>query len=343
MDATSFRTRDQYHQALSLEFARWLGLLAENHGPDTANRAFVERYPHSVGTTLLKKNLEFKAAVGAGTSTDPAWANPLVAVKPLQDGFVAIARSASLLGRIPGLRKVPFSTKIPLEDTSANYSWVAENAPKPISKMAFSSSITLAALKHLGIIVVSRELVELAVAGMESALRDTLVNGLTAFTDKSFLDPASTAVANTRPASVTAGTTPITATASYQTDVASLLTAFFTARPNAQNAVLITNAGHASLIRSWNGGGGVGLPVLVSDAALGNTIAMDPAGVFVADDGVDVDVSDQASIQMNDAPDNPPVAATVPTSLWQLNLRGFKVERFVNWAAVTGAVKYLAG
>ena len=31
------------------------------------------------------------------------------------------------------------------------------------------------------------------------------------------------------------------------------------------------------------------------------------------------------------------------TSLFQANLVGFRVERFVNWAAVPNAVKYLAG
>jgi len=46
---------------------------------------------------------------------------------------------------------------------------------------------------------------------------------------------------------------------------------------------------------------------------------------------------------MNDAPDNPTLATTVFTSLWQDNLTGFKVERFVNWQSTTGAVKYLAG
>ncbi len=109
---------------------------------------------------------------------------------------------------------------------------------------------------------------------------------------------------------MTAGTTPITATASYPTDVQSLLAAFFTARPNAQEPVLIASAGHAAQLRTLNAGGGPGLPVLVSEAALGNTIALDPAGVFVADDGIDR-YQHGASVQMNDAPDSPATASTV--------------------------------
>jgi hypothetical protein len=259
------------------------------------------------------------------------------------DPFNAKVKSAALVGKIRGMRNVPFATKIPLEDTAANYFWVAEGQVKPISQMAFSNNIMLPPLKGQGIVVVSRELVELAMAGFPGALLDTLINGLTAFVDKSFLDPASTAIAGQRPASVTAGTTPVTSTGDYAADVQSLLTAFFTARPNAQDAVLIANAGHAAQLRTLNAGGGPGLPVLVSEAALGNTIAVDAAGVFLADKGVEFDVSEHATIQMDEAPDSPPTASTVFVSLWQMNLRGFRVERFVNWQAVPGAVTYLAG
>ena len=38
---------------------------------------------------------------------------------------------------------------------------------------------------------------------------------------------------------------------------------------------------------------------------------------------------------------NPRTAATVMRSLWQHNEVGYKVERFVNWQAVTGSVRYL--
>lgn len=331
-------TTDQYRQHLSFDYTRWLSCLTEASFPQQASRMFLGRYPHSLGAGLLRK-----AAVTPGTTTDATWAQPLVAVQPLADAFVAIARSKSLLGRIPGLRKIPFGAQVPFETAGANYVWVAENAPKPASVMAFSTGVTLTPTKCLGVIVVTRELVELSGPGMEGALRDTLMNGLVSFTDRQFLDPTVAAVAGKNPASVTNGTTPITATASYATDVQSLLTAFFTARPNAQDAVLIANAGHAAQLRTLNAGGGPGLPVLVSDAAAGHTIALDGAGVFVADGGVTIDISREASLQMNDAPDNPVTAATVQVSLWQQNLRGFRVERFVNWAAVPGAVKYLAG
>jgi len=332
-------TRSQYQQHLSLEYAKWLGCFAEAGGPVGATKMYLQRWPHGLGAPLLQK-----AAVAAGSSTDAAWASPIVSVQPLADAFIALMRSQSLLGRIPGLRRAPFNVRIPTETGGANYQWVSENFNKPASAMAFANGPTLAPTKHAAIVAVSQELVELSVAGMEGALRDTLLNGCVSFTDKQFLDPAVAAVAGKNPASVTNGTVAIPATASYQTDVQTLLTAFFAANPGAQHAVIVTNAGHAAQIRSWNAGGGVGVEVLVSEAALGNTIAMNPSGIVVADNGARVEVSHEAAIQMNDAPDNPVTASTVLVSAFQMNLAFFRVERFVNWAvAVPNSVKYLAG
>src|SRR6187200_3400968 len=104
MDTTPSRlgdlTRTQHQKMLALEYMSWLGCLTEGRIPANASRTFLQRYPHSVGATFVKKSLETKAAVGAGTSTDATWASPLVGPKELQDAFIAIARTASLLGRI---------------------------------------------------------------------------------------------------------------------------------------------------------------------------------------------------------------------------------------------------
>ena len=64
--------------------------------------------------------------------------------------------------------------------------------------------------------------------------------------------------------------------------------------------------------------------------------------MFVADDGVAIYISQQASIELVYNP-AAPTASTIMTSLFQTNLIGFRVERFVNWTTTPGAVKYLAG
>jgi hypothetical protein len=55
-------------------------------------------------------------------------------------------------------------------------------------------------------------------------------------------------------------------------------------------------------------------------------------------------VSREASVQMDSAPTNPPAAATVLVSLWQMNMVGIRAERFINWKKRrTGAVQYIDG
>ena len=332
-------TRSQYQNQLSLEFAKLLGCMAESGGPTGGRNMYLQRYPNSLGAPLLEK-----AVVLAGGTTDGNWAGALATPSPLEDAFIAVMRAQSLLGRIPGLRRVPFNVKIPIETTGANYQWVVENQNKPASAMAFATGPTLLPTKHAAIVAVSQELVTLSVAGMEGALRDTLLSGVTSFTDRQFLDPTVAAVAGKNPASVTNGVTPIASTGNYPADVQSLLTAFFAANPNAQQAGLVTNAGHAAQIRSWNAAAALVWTVLASAAALGNTIAMNPSGILVADKGAQIDVSREAMMQMSDTPDNPTTANTILVSAFQMNMAFFKVERFVNWAvAVPGSVKYLAG
>jgi hypothetical protein len=287
-----------------------------------------------------------KAAVAAGTSTDATWAGPLAPVT-LAEGFLALVRSASLVGKV-AFKRVPFNVRTPTQTGGGTYFWVAQNTPKPITKLAFAQGIVLPPLKAEGLVVVTRELAELVTPGTETALRDTLVEGLTSFTDHAMLDPAVAAVGGQTPASLTNGLTPIAASGNVDTDVSAALSALFTARPGASGAVIVCSPATASKLAGTGknldvrlaGGTVHGATLVTTDAALANIIALDPAGVLVADDGVRLDVSDHADVQMDDAPVG--TAAAVIVSLWQTNQTGFKVERFLNYQAVTGAVAYVA-
>jgi hypothetical protein len=76
---------------------------------------------------------------------------------------------------------------------------------------------------------------------------------------------------------------------------------------------------------------------------MGTTVALvQPDAILYADDGgVTIDVSQEASVQMDSAPDNPALATTVMTSFWQNNLVGLRAERFINWKkARAGCVQY---
>jgi hypothetical protein len=66
--------------------------------------------------------------------------------------------------------------------------------------------------------------------------------------------------------------------------------------------------------------------------------------IYYADGEITVDMSDQASLQMDDTPTDPVTASTVLVSLWQHNLVGFLVEKRLNYAKRrASAVAVLSG
>src|SRR5262245_9655509 len=111
-------TKAQVRDAQSIDFIRYLSCLAETRGARTAAAdMYLARYGDSFGASAVRKSLEstdmlLKAAVAPGTSTDATWAGPLAGIQQLAAGFLQVAHSASLLGRIPGLQLVPARTKI---------------------------------------------------------------------------------------------------------------------------------------------------------------------------------------------------------------------------------------
>ena len=81
----------------------------------------------------------------------------------------------------------------------------------------------------------------------------------------------------------------------------------------------------------------------ITPGATGDRIYLiETSEILFADEGVMLDISREASLQMNDAPDNPATATTVLVSLWQNNLVGIRAERFVTWLTRrTGVVQWI--
>ncbi len=81
-----------------------------------------------------------------------------------------------------------------------------------------------------------------------------------------------------------------------------------------------------------NGGNILGVPVVTSNVVGNQIIAVHAPSILYADDGqTEVDVSTEASLQMDSAPANPTDATTVMVSLFQRNLVGLRAERWINW------------
>src|SRR4029453_9118617 len=77
--------------------------------------------------------LYLKAAVAAGNTTSPTWAGPLAQVQNIANEFLALLRTATVIGRIPNLRKGPFHFQGPVQTTGGSYGWVGQAKPKPVT------------------------------------------------------------------------------------------------------------------------------------------------------------------------------------------------------------------
>ncbi len=300
-------------------------------------------------------SLALKAAVAAGTATDAVWAGPLVHPNISTD-FLELLRAATILGKIPGLRVVPFNTLIPKQTAGGSYNWVGEAKPKPVTSLAFGS-VSLGYAKAAGIIAITEELARLSSPAAETLVRADMVAGIARFLDQQFTDPTVAAVANVHPASITNGAPNAAATGNPLADFMAVINHFAIKNIDVSGLTVIMSPTNALSLafRTYstgdpmfpgvtvNGGTYRGINIVTSNTVGTNIIALQPNLILYADDGgVTIDVSREASIQMDSAPDAPPAATTVFVSLWQQNMIGLRAERWINWLpANIDAVYYL--
>ncbi|VWC79427.1 phage major capsid protein [Burkholderia lata] len=301
-----------------------------------------------------------KAAVAAGTTTDPAWAGPLVQYQDMAAEFIELLRPATIVGRIEGLRRVPFNVRIPGQATGSSVGWVGEGKPAPVSALAFNTT-TLGFSKVAGIVAITEELARFSTPSAEGVIQQDLISTISQFLDGQFIDPSVEAGANgLSPASITNGVKAIPASGkdaeAVRADVKKVFQAFIKANLSVAGAVWImseTTALSLSLMLNvmgqpefpgltMAGGTFFGLPAILSQTVGNNIVLAKASEILFADDGgVTLDVSREASLQMDSAP---VAGATELVSLWQSGFIAMKAERFINWKRrrVEG-VQYISG
>lgn len=339
--------------------ARYLGMKHQRDPADIAKQ----------WTDTPEVEMVLRAAVSAGTTTHGTFAAPLVVAENLASEFADLLAPATIIGRIPGLTRVPFNIKVPRLTTGASVNWVGEGRVKPVSSMAFDS-LSLAFNKVAGIVPITEELMRFSNPAAEGIIRDSLVSAIAQLTDRDFLDPSKAAVANVSPASLTRGVTPITASGTaitnLQTDLGALLDLYFAQNMSTAGLVLVMTSRQASRIGMMrnslgqtvypdlgpSGGTLEQIPVITSENIVNAggspgtgslIVAINAPEVLLADDGgVDLAVSTEASIQMDSAPDSPATASTVTVSAFQYNMVFIRAERYITWTKRrSGAVQYI--
>lgn len=338
--------------------ARYVKALAYAKG----NYAQAHDYSKQWDSSSPEVGLALKSAIAAGTAADSTWAGPLVYNQNIASEFVDFLRPKTILGKLVGTRQVPFNIRYVIQNTGSTVAWVGEGAAKPVSKLTYSQG-TLGFAKAAGIVVISQELARYSSPSAEMNVRDDLAAQMVQFLDQQFIDPGVAAVANVNPASVNNGSSNVVQSAAVWSslanvvaDVKTLLSNFAAQEISLEDTYWIMTPNTAialSLIFTTNGqqqfpgitvlgGTFLGMPVIVSNSvphsvSAGAIVALVKASeIQVADDGqVAIDVSQEASLQMDSAPTNNSTGTPTATSLvsmFQTNSIAIRAERVINWA-----------
>jgi len=317
-----------------------------------------------------------KAPVSAGTTGGQTWGHFLVGDETsVFADFVEFLRPQTIIGRfeaggVPSLRRIPFRTALISQTSGGAGYWVGEGKAKPLTSIT-GTRTTLEPLKVANIAVVTDELLRDSSPSAEMLLRDTLAAALRERLDRDFIDPAKSASSGISPASITNGVSPLPATGTgdaddIRADVKAAFSAFIAANNAPTSGVWIMPATVALAVSlmtnplgqpefpgiTMNGGTFAGLPVIVSEYVPTITggsyvVLVNAQDIYLADDGgIAVDMSREASLEMDTAPsmtaDSPTESSVV--SMFQTNSVAFRAERTINWARRrSSAVAVLSG
>lgn len=225
--------------------------------------------------------------------------------------------------------------RIGIVTISAGSGGVAEGAPKPVSAISLAGD-DLPITKVVLITVADEELFRMKTQGL---LATELRNGIAAETDREFLGRI---VDSSAPAIAASGTTAAAFLADLGAAVAALSISvrsrlFLVADPQSVAALALLPDGAGALafpdLDATQGGNIGGISVIPSaaierDSGGANLTLVDASKLAAERGGIVVDASNQALMEMQTSPVNPPTAATVMNSLWQENKIGMKCERY---------------
>lgn len=310
------------------------------------------------GDEKLVASIE-KAAVPAASTLSSTWAGNLI-----NEGgaafadFVEFLRARSLYGQIADrFRRLPFDAPVLVQGTGGTAQWVKEGSAKPLTQWTYTRT-KLTPLKVAAIAAATKETLMRASVAADTFLRDELARAVGARVDGTLIS-ADAAVADESPAGLLNGTAALTLSgdgtvAGIRCDIAQFLKALvgnnltvsgaFWVMPEtvAIDLSLATNEVGAPALPGVTPTGGTlaGLPVFTSQYVPvdtdGPVVALIKGDeIFLGDEGgIQVSMSDQASLQMDNDPTQSSIGtptATSVVSLWQTNSVGFLVERILNW------------
>jgi HK97 family phage major capsid protein/HK97 family phage prohead protease len=330
--------------------------------------ASIEHVPMSaIASALWGKShprlVEVIKANEISSGSSDTWGSELVSADNRFTGdFIEFLYSKTVFDRL-GLRQVPANVSIKGQDGQATGYWVGESKPIPVSAPSFSA-VSLTPLKVAALAVVSNELLRDSTPAAEMLVRDALIQALAQKTDSTFLSTTA-ASAGVSPAGILNGVVSIgshgTDGDGVRGDIRALYAAFLTAK-NASGLSVVTNTSLAKGLQlltnalgqpefpgvTQNGGTLIGDPLVTGEnVGTGHLILLKPSDIYrIGDDGLRIEMSRDATIEMSSAPvgaaDTPTGQTQNPVSMFQDESTAIKVVRSINFAKRrSDAVQYI--
>lgn len=293
-----------------------------------------------------------KADVAGGGSGSSEWGSELVSQDTWLGDFREFLYAQTVYNRL-GARVVPANVTIKGQDGASTAYWVGESKATPVTTADFNE-VTLTPLKVGTIAIASQELLRDSSPAAEALIRDSIAEAARQKIDTTFFS-TSAAVAGSTPAGILNN---IPGTTSAGTDGDAVANDFkemmyrFVQANNASGRLVVvmnpTNAIGLSLMRNAldqyefptvdrTGGTIYGMEVITGENINANHVIMlKPSDIYmIGMDALNISVSMDATVEMNDSPAADTDTPTAPTgktvSLWQTNSVGFKVTQSVNF------------
>jgi len=286
-----------------------------------------------------------KAAVGGGNLSDPAWAGNLADMHAASQVFLQQLGGRSAFAALLDqsvITRAPLRSNVGSATTGAVGSIVEEGHATPVNKMAIAAG-RIAAQKAETLVVLSNEVLSNTSSAGQSFVNRQLRRGIGKALDVGIA------------ASLTTGLSPIAATANAVDDIKALLDAVNTgegrlawvAAKNVANrmALLEWPAGAAKAVSPEGVSEFLNLSFAVSPGLPDGTLILLDGDQVVGDiDSLGVDISTQATLEMNTAPVHDAGVGTgdAPTpanlvSLWQSDSVGLRLSAHFGFARGTNA------
>ncbi|MEB3045643.1 phage major capsid protein [Rhizobium mulingense] len=313
-------------------------VIAAKTGETTADIADRLRMPAPAQRIL-------KAAVGAGTLSDPEWASGLADMQAASSAFLQGLGGRSAFAALLDqgvITKAPLRSRVGAVSEGVVGAVTGEGEARPVGRMSLNGDALLPQ-EATAIVVLSREVIENASAAAQAFLSRQLRRAVAKALDVGFFSTL-----------ITSATPTFAATADHVSDLKQIMDSVnsgegrlaWIAAPDVGNSIALLNDGRGTASPE-----GVseflGLPLAISPGiAAGTLVLLDGDRILADVESLGIDVARHAALQMNDAPTN---NATTPTatnlvSLWQVNAVAIKVSALFGVAAGTSdALAVLTG